>query len=153
MVYWMILPFSHYWKSVAQFWIMSNLLRLSLTMSLLPCTAALKVCSAFLSPLIPEARRLGARAGPVSRNEGGAGSWTRCTWPIREWLHPHSTDTGHISVSKLSPCKGSVGVETAISVKSDSPETIVREAGDMREDVNWPSAEIGLGRLVLLGPQ
>ena len=44
-------------------------------------------------------------------------------------------------------------METAISVKSDSPETIVREAGDMREDVNWPSAEIGLGRLVLLGPQ
>ena len=72
---------------------------------------------------------------------------------IREWLHPRSPDTGHISISKPSPCKGSVGVETATSVKPDSPETLVREAGDMREDVNWPSAEIGLGRLVLLGPQ
>ena len=61
---------------------------------------------------------------------------------IREWLHPHSTDTGHILVSKLSPCKGSVGVETATSVKSDSPETLVREADDMRGDVNWPSAEM-----------
>ena len=92
-------------------------------MSLLPCTAALEVCSAFLSPLIPEASRLRVGAGPVSRDEGGAGSWIRCTWPIREWLHPRSTDTGHISVSELSPCKVSVDVETATGVKSDSPET------------------------------
>ena len=60
------------------------------------------------------------------------GSWTRCSWPIREWLHPHYPDTGHISVSELSPCKGSADVETVSGVKTDSPETLVREADDMR---------------------
>ena len=58
-------------------------------------------------------------------------SWTRCTWPIRESLHPQSPDSGHISVSELSPCKGSADVETATGVKSNSPETVVRKADDM----------------------
>ena len=52
---------------------------------------------------------------------------------IREWLHPRSPDTGHISVSELSPCKGSVDVETATGVKTDFLETLVKEADDMRE--------------------
>ena len=111
---------------------MSSLLILSLARSLLPCTAALEVSSAFLSPLIPEASRLGIGTGHVPRDEGGAGSWISCAWPIREWLHPHSTDTGHDSVSELTPCKVSVDVETATSVKSDSPETLIREPDDMR---------------------
>ena len=52
---------------------------------------------------------------------------------IREWLHPHSPDTGHVSVSELSPCKGSVDVKTATGVKTDFLETLVKEADDMRE--------------------
>ena len=111
---------------------MSSLLRFALARSLLPCTAALEVSCAFLSPFIPEASRLGVGAGPVPRDEGGAGSWISCTWPIREQLHPHSTDSGHVSVSELSPCKVSVDVETTTGVKSDSPETLIREADDMR---------------------
>ena len=111
---------------------MSSLLRLSLAMSLLPCTAALEMSSAFLSPLIPEVSRLGVGVGPVPRDEGGSGSWISCTWPIREWLHPHSTDSGHVSVNELSPGKVSADVETATGVKSDSPETLIREADDMR---------------------
>ena len=51
---------------------------------------------------------------------------------IREWLHPHSPDTGHVSVSELSPCKGSVDVKTATGVKTDFLETLVKEADDMR---------------------
>ena len=47
-------------------------------------------------------------------------------------LNRNSPDTDHISVSELSPCKGSVVVETAIDVKTDSLETRVRESDDMR---------------------
>ena len=101
-------------------------------MSLLPCTAAFGVSSKSLSPLIPEASSLGVSAGPVPRDDGGAGSWTRCTWPIREWLHPQSPDADHVSVSELSPCRGSVDVGTVSGVKSVPPETFVREAEDMR---------------------
>ena len=121
---------------------MSSLLRLSLAMSLLPCPAALEVSCAFLSPFIPEASRLGVGAGPVPRDEGGAGSWIRCIWPIREWLHPHSPDTGHVSVSELSPCIGSANVETVSGVKTDSLEMLVREAADMRGRVSWLRAEM-----------
>ena len=53
---------------------------------------------------------------------------------IMEWLHPRFTDTGYISVSKLSPCRGSVDVGAPTGVKSDSPEILVREADDMRGD-------------------
>ena len=53
----------------------------------------------------------------------GAGSWTRCTWPFRDWLHSCSLDNGH---------RVSVDVETVTGVKPDSPETLVREADDMR---------------------
>ena len=47
-------------------------------------------------------------------------------------LNRNSPDTDHISVSELSPCKGSVVVETAIDGKTDSLETHVRESDDMR---------------------
>ena len=96
----------------------------------LHCSLGGELC--IFSPLIPEASRLGVGVGPVPRDEGGSGSWISCTWPIREWLHPHSTDSGHVSVSELSPCKVSADVETATGVKSDSPETLIREADDMR---------------------
>ena len=51
-------------------------------------------------------------------------------------------DTGHVSVSELSPCKRSVDAKTVIDVKTDSLEIIFREADDMRRDVNSPRAEI-----------
>ena len=51
-------------------------------------------------------------------------------------------DTGHVSVSELSPCKGSVDVETVSGVKTDSLETLVREAADMRGHVSWLRAEM-----------
>ena len=47
-------------------------------------------------------------------------------------LNCNFPDTDHASVSELSACKGSVDVETAIGVKTDSPETHVREADVMR---------------------
>ena len=47
-------------------------------------------------------------------------------------LHPHSPDIGHVSVSELSPCKGSVDVETVTGLKTDSLETLVKEADDLR---------------------
>ena len=116
---------------------MSSLLRLSLEMSLL---SSLQPWGCALHP---RSQQVGVRAEPVPREESGAGSWTRCIWPIREWLHPYSTDTGHISVSELSPCKGNVDVENSINVKSDSPETLVRECDDIEGgDMNWPSAEM-----------
>ena len=106
-------------------------------------TAASGVSSAeFLSSLVPEASRLGVSARPFPRDEGGAGSWTRYTWPIRKLLNPCSPDTGHVSVSELSPCKGSVDVETVTGIKTDSLETLFREADDMRNDVNSPRAEM-----------
>ena len=61
---------------------------------------------------------------------------------IREWLHPHSPDTGHVSVSELSPCIGSANVETVSGVKTDSLEMLVREAADMRGRVSWLRAEM-----------
>ena len=95
-------------------------------------TAASGMSSAFLSSLVPEASRLGVSAGPVPRDEGGAGPWTRSTWPFREWLHPHYPNTGHVTVSELTPCQGSVDVETVTGVKTDSPEILVRETDGMR---------------------
>ena len=80
----------------------------------------------------PRGQQVEVSAGPVPRDEGEAGPWTRSTWPFREWLHPHYPDTGHVTVSELSPCKGSVEVETVTSVKTDSPEILVRETDDMR---------------------
>ena len=47
-----------------------------------------------------------------------------------------------ISYFKLSTYKGSVDVETAAGVKTDSLEALVREADDMSGDVNWLRAEM-----------
>ena len=47
-----------------------------------------------------------------------------------------------ISYFKLSTYKGSVDVETATGVKTDSLEALVREADDMSGDVNWLRAEM-----------
>ena len=105
-------------------------------------TAASGMSSAFLFSLIPEASRLGVSAGPVPRDEGGVGSWTTCTWGIRELLNSCSPDTSHVSVSKLSPCKRSVDAKTVTGVKTDSLEILFREADDMRRDVNLPRAEM-----------
>ena len=105
-------------------------------------TAASGMSSAFLFSLIPEASRLGVSAGPVPRDEGGVGSWTTCTWPIRELLNSCSPDTGHVSVSELSPCKRSVDAKIVTGVKTDSLEILFREADDMRRDVNSPRAEM-----------
>ena len=44
-------------------------------------------------------------------------------------MHPYSTDTGHISVSKLSPCKGSVGVETLSWPLLASSHTVAHLSG------------------------
>ena len=51
-------------------------------------------------------------------------------------------DTGHVSVSELSPCKRSVDAKTVIDVKTDSLEALVRDADDMSGDVNWLRAEM-----------
>ena len=128
----MILLFTHYWKSVAQF--MNHVQSDEILLDDVPdvLTAASGVSSAFLSTLVPEASRLGVSAGPVPRDEGGAGPWTRSTWPFREWLHPHYPNTGHVTVSELTPCQGSVDVETVTGVKTDSPEILVRETDGMR---------------------
>ena len=79
-------------------------------------------------------------AGPVPRDEAGAGSWTRCAWPIRKLLNPFSPDTGHISVN--CPLAKGVWMWKLSGIKTDSLETLFREADDMRRDVNWPSAEM-----------
>ena len=113
-------------------------------------TAASGVSSAFLSTLVPEASRLGVSAGPVPRDEGGAGSRTRCTWPIRKLLNPCSPDTGHVSVSELSPCKGSVDVETVWYRDRLSGDTFQRSwwhEGGCELAECWDH----LGRFVLLG--
>ena len=47
-----------------------------------------------------------------------------------------------ISYFKLSTYKGSADVETATGVKTDSLEALVREAEDMRGDVNCLRAEM-----------
>ena len=47
-----------------------------------------------------------------------------------------------MSYFKLSTYKGSVDVETATGVKTDSLEALVREADDMSGDVNWLRAEM-----------
>ena len=69
MVYLMVLPFSHYWKSVAQF--MNHVQSAETPPGDVPTvlTATSGVSSAFLSTLIPEASRLGLRPGPVPRDE------------------------------------------------------------------------------------
>ena len=79
-------------------------------------------------------------AGPVPRDEAGAGSWTRCAWPIRKLLNPCSPDTGHISVN--CPLAKGVWMWKLSGIKTDSLETLFIEADDMRGDVNWPSAEM-----------
>ena len=89
--------------------------------------------SAFLSTLVPEPTAgWGLSAGPVHRDE------------VEQGLGPDALDpsgSGYIlapltlTTSQLVNCPlagVSADVETVTGVKSDSPETLVREADDMR---------------------
>ena len=80
-------------------------------------------------------------AGPVPRDEDGAGPWIRCTWPSGSGyiLAPL---TLAMSQSVNCPLAKGVWMWKLSGIKTDSLETLFREADDMRRDVNWPSAEM-----------
>ena len=114
MVYWIII-LPYYWKSVASFMNsvplgtgLSSLLRLSLVMSLMSLQPLGELCVS-LHPCPRAHSRLGVECRTCPQGWDGAGSWTRCTWPFREWLHPCSPDPDHVSVSELSPCGSECG--------------------------------------------
>ena len=72
----------------------------------------------------------------------------KCLGENKAWILLLLTNTSclaqgpSISYFKLSTYKGSVDVETAAGVKTDSLEALVREADDMSGDVNWLRAEM-----------
>ena len=107
---------------------LSSLLRLSLVMSLMSLQPLGELCVS-LHPCPRAHSRLGVECRTCPQGWGGAESWTRGTWPFREWLHPCSPDPDHVSVSELSPCGSECGCGNC---PQDSPETLVREADDMR---------------------
>ena len=134
MVYWIIIPFTTVGIQWHNLWTMSSLLRLSLALSLLSSLQPLGWALHFSPTLIPEASRLGVSAGPVPRDEGGAGSWTRCTWPSGSG---YILDPLTLATSQWTDCPLAQGVENCLWCQDRLSRDSCQRSWWYEGDMNW----------------
>lgn len=104
MVYWLILPFSCYFRNQWHNFALCPVCRDSpgKVPTALHCSLGGELCISF--PLHPRSQQVGKLKSLSLRDEGGAGSGLAASGPSGS-SYPHSTDSGHVSVSELASAK------------------------------------------------